>query len=281
MRVAIIGGSGKMGQWFARLLLKEGKEVIITGRNESKLLEARQELGVEATSNAEAVKWADAVLLSVTIDNLGEVVAEIGPYIRPGQVVIDITSIKVPAVDAMHRHITRGVTLGVHPMFGPGAQDITGQNFVLTPTSDEERALARKVREYLETRGARVTTTTPREHDELMAAVIGLPHFIALISADTLLNLDRLGLMKAAGGTTYKVLLTLVESVISEDPELYSFLQMNLPDVAGVEELFQKSLNTWLALVQSKDRQGFVNRMSMLNSQYKAANDGGRDYAQN
>ena len=44
MRVAIIGGSGKMGRWFANFLLKDGKEVVITGRNEGKLLEAQQEL---------------------------------------------------------------------------------------------------------------------------------------------------------------------------------------------------------------------------------------------
>ncbi|GAI64600.1 unnamed protein product, partial [marine sediment metagenome] len=30
---------------------------------------------------------------------------------------------------------------------------------------------------------------------------------------------------------TYKVLLTLVESVLSEDPELYASLQMNLPNI--------------------------------------------------
>ena len=41
MRVAIIGGSGKMGRWFADFLLKDGKEVVLTGRNQKKLLEAK------------------------------------------------------------------------------------------------------------------------------------------------------------------------------------------------------------------------------------------------
>jgi len=34
VKVAIIGGSGGMGRWFASFLLKDGKEVVITGRNE-------------------------------------------------------------------------------------------------------------------------------------------------------------------------------------------------------------------------------------------------------
>ena len=55
MKVAIVGGSGKMGRWFARHLLAEGNEVVISGRTESKIMEARQELGVNAVSNVEAV----------------------------------------------------------------------------------------------------------------------------------------------------------------------------------------------------------------------------------
>ena len=73
MRVAIIGGSGKMGRWFASFLLKEGEEVIITGRNEKKLLEARQQLGVEIATSMEAVSRADVVLISVPIDSFEEV----------------------------------------------------------------------------------------------------------------------------------------------------------------------------------------------------------------
>ena len=79
MKVAIIGGSGKMGRWFASFLLNEGKEVIITGRNEKKLLEAKEQLGVEATTNIEAVKTADVVLISVPIDNFEEVVKQLPP----------------------------------------------------------------------------------------------------------------------------------------------------------------------------------------------------------
>ncbi|MDD5038576.1 MAG: prephenate dehydrogenase/arogenate dehydrogenase family protein, partial [Dehalococcoidales bacterium] len=88
MRVAIIGGSGRMGKWFAKLLLKDGKEVVITGRNEPKLKEAQKELGVDVATNIEAVKSADVVLLSVPIDSFAEVVKQLQPYFQPEQVVI-------------------------------------------------------------------------------------------------------------------------------------------------------------------------------------------------
>jgi len=253
-----------MGRWFASFLLKDGKEVIITGRNQRKLLEAKQQLGVEVASNVEAVKRADAVLISVPIDNFEEVVEQLCPYTHSGQVIVDITSIKVFPVETMHKHIKTGVVLGAHPMFGPGAKSIVNQNFVLTPTNDEETALAQKITRYLEAQGARATMMTPYEHDEMMAVILGLSHFIALASADTLANLDRLKQMAAIGGSTFKVLLTLVGSVVSEDPEFYASLQMSLPNMTEIEKLFQRSSKAWADLVKVKNRQEFVKRMNAL-----------------
>ncbi len=264
MKVAIIGGSGKMGRWFASYLLKEGKEVIITGRNERKLLEVKQQLGVEVATSNEAVKTADVVLISVPIDNFEEVVRQLQPYLHSNQVIIDITSIKVLPVETMHKYIKTGLVLGVHPMFGPGAKDIVNQNFVLTPTNEKEAALAQKIKQYLEARGARATLMTPQEHDEMMAVVLGLSHFIAIVSADTLLSFDSLRQMEAISGSTYKVLLTLAKSVVTEDPEFYASLQMKLPKMTEIEGLFLRTSETWASIVKNKDRLEFVKRMNTL-----------------
>ena len=268
-----------MGRWFADFLLKDGREVVITGRNESKLLEAKRQLGVEVATNVEAVKGADVVVLSVPMDNLEPVVQEIKPYIRSKQIVVDITSIKVLPVEIMHKHINTGLTIGVHPMFGPGARSMTNQKFILTPTNEEEEALAQKIREYLETRGAKVTLMTPHEHDEVMTIILGLAHFIAIVSADTLLSLGRLEQTETISGTTYKLLLTLVESVISQDPEFYASLQMSLPNMTAIEELFQRSSKTWAELVENNDRQQFVHRMNVLREGFEKGNpDFGKAY---
>lgn len=273
MRVAVIGGSGKMGRWFARFLLQEGNEVTITGRNEGKLREAQQQLGVEAsTDNVAAIKNAQAVLISVPIENFDTVVKQIGPYTHPEQAIIDITSIKASPVEMMHKHIKSGLVLGSHPVFGPGAKDITSRSFILTPTNDEEEALAQKVKQYLETRGARVTLMSPEEHDEIMAVILGLAHFIAIVSADTLLSFNRLQQMGAIGGITFKLLLTLTESVISEEPEFYASLQMNLPKLVEIEKAFQERVKPWVDLVENKDKQEFARRMKTLKDRFNKIN---------
>ncbi len=279
MKVAIIGGSGKMGRWFARFLLKEGKDVLLVGRSKAKLEEARCQLNVSITTDIEDVKLADVVLISVPVDHFEETVKRLSPHTQSDQTILDITSVKVLPIEAMHRYIKRGQVLGTHPVFGPGARSLTNQNFVLTPTDEQENRLAEKVKSYLETKGARVCLMTPREHDDMMAIILGLAHFIAIASADSLINFERLKEMEAIGGITYKVLLTLVESVISEDPELYASLQMNLPGLPDFQERFQQSCREWAELVKQKDRQQFIRRMKAIREKLESNNpDFGKSY---
>ena len=109
MKIAIIGGSGKMGRFFADFLLKDGKEVVITGRDREKLLEAGHQLGIPVTTdNTEAIDGADYILLSVPIDSFEEVVKQLSSHIKSGQVLIDNTSVKAGPVDIMHKYIKTG-----------------------------------------------------------------------------------------------------------------------------------------------------------------------------
>jgi prephenate dehydrogenase len=267
LKVAIIGGAGKMGRWLTGFLREDDFKIIIADADEKSLLDAGRRLSVAtAGSNTEAVRGADFILLSVPIEGFEEVVKQIGPHVQSEQVVIDITSTKLHPVELMHRYIGKGLILGAHPLFGPGAANITNKNVVLTPTTGEERELARKVAAYLEGKGARVSLMTPEKHDETMSLVLGLSHFIALVAADTLLSSGEIRPMATSGSSTYKVLLTLIESVLSEDPELYASLQMNFPGVSDYENLFSKKTGEWADLVMARDRPEFVRRMKALKS---------------
>ena len=268
MEIAIIGGSGKMGKWFARLLRDEGHAVTITGRDMHKLETTGRELDVSTAGNIAAVRQAEVILLSVNIDSFEAVVKEIGPHVHSGHIVVDVTSIKERPVELMQQYCGVADILGVHPVFGPGAKDLNSQNVVLTPTNEKEILLAQKVQQYLEARGAKVSLASPGEHDEMMSVVLGLSHFISIVAADTIIALDKLPRMKAIGGSTYRVLTTLVESVISEDPELYATLQMHIPHVAEVESLFRKNTEKWAEFVSNRDKQGFKESMVALKQKY-------------
>ncbi|KTB47499.1 prephenate dehydrogenase [Dehalogenimonas alkenigignens] len=270
--IAIVGGCGKMGAWFARLLKSEGHQVTLIGRDKHRLATTAAQLGVEAADRVDAVTAADIVIISVPIDSFDFVCSGLAPHVKPIQKVFDLTSVKTGPVTAMHRHFPHSLILGAHPVFGPGAKGLAGQNFILTPTSDAENELARKLSHWLTGRGARVRLTSPEEHDRLMAISLGLAHFIAIVTADALVSLDRLTEMSGASGITYKALLTLVESVLSEDPALYASLQLNLPHLPEIESLFADKAEYWASLVKDGRRDEFARRMAALKSKLETAN---------
>jgi prephenate dehydrogenase len=112
-----------------------------------------------------------------------------------------------------------------------------------------------------------------------MAVILGLAHFIAIVSADTLLNFNKLKERGQISGTTYRLLLTLVESVLSEDPELYASIQMNLHGIPRVHEQFQKNVEAWTDIVRLKDRREFVKRMKALKNRLeKTSPEFGKSY---
>ena len=269
MRVAVIG-AGKMGRWFTRYFKDEGYSVVVSSRTRSKAEALRDEFGVEvASSNVEAVEGADWVLVCVSLDGLEAVLKEIGSHIRSGQVVMDIGSIKEIPVNLLHKHVENGVTLGTHPVFGPGAKSLDGQNFVLTPVKEEERRFAAEFKGWLEERDAKVAVTSPRRHDELMSLVLGFPHFVGLVAGDTLMSNSNFVEAKKVGGASYKLLLTLVGAVASEEPVFYSNLHMSLPEVEQIEGLFLEKVEEWLKLVRAKDCGGFGRKMEQVKKRLK------------
>ncbi len=260
MKVAIIGGAGKMGKWFCNFFLNEGYEVIVSGRKETKLNKLVKQFNVKsAKNNIEAIKNADLIMIAVLFQDFESVVKEIAPAINNTQKVVDITSIKDQPVKIMHKYIKRGITLGAHPMFGPNVKD-NNHNFVLTPVTKKERAYAQEFSNWLTKKGFNVSIMPPRRHDELMSTILGLPHFIGLVTADTLTNLNLKELKKVCG-TSFNMLLELTTNVISNDPEFYSHLQMILPKINKVESLFSDKTKKWLTIVNKEDKSQFKREM--------------------
>ena len=264
MRVAIIG-AGKMGRWFTRFFKTEGYSVAVYSRTRSKAEALRDEFGVESARSAvSAVEGADWILLCVSLDGLEPVLKEISSHIRAGQAVMDISSIKEIPVNLLHKYVKNGVTLGTHPVFGPGAKGVGGQNFVLTPVNEAEKRFAEEFRGWLEERDARVTVMAPRKHDELMSLVLGFPHFVGLVAGDALVDNQGFVEAKQVGGATYKLLLTLAGAVAAEEPGFYSNLHMSLPEMEKIEGLFLAKVEEWLKLVQQKDCSGFSRKMEQV-----------------
>lgn len=264
MRIAIIGGAGKMGRWVARQLLAENIDVVLIDSNAMRLSVASSELKTVGTTDIGIAAKADIVILAVPISAFEESIKTLSVKLKTGQKVIDITSVKTMPVEVMHKYLPECLTLGAHPIFGPGACSLTKQNIVLTPTTEAEKKFAISVKSWLEAREAHIEIMSPTEHDKLMGIILGLSHFIAIVSGDTLLHQEELACVEIASSVTFRVLMTLVGSVLSEDPELYAAIQTSLPELPALEKDFIKRAKEWADLVDNKDHTVFASRMAKL-----------------
>jgi prephenate dehydrogenase len=265
-----------MGVWFAKFCKENGEQVILADRKKEKLVKLGKELGVETADFVDAVKKADNVVICVSIDAFEEVVKKIAPSVREGQTVVDVCSVKEQPVKIMHEHIKKGLILGTHPVFGPGSNGVKHKAYILTPTNAKEQAFAEKYRKWLEKVGARVFIMSPKKHDELMSVVLGLPHFLGLVACETLLEQKDFTQTKEVTGTTYRMLLTLAEATALETPDLYASLQMTLPELGKIEDLFMAKAQEWLNLIKKSDSKAIIDRMDRLKAKLAETD---RDFA--
>jgi prephenate dehydrogenase len=278
MRTAVLG-AGKMGVWFARFCKEKGDTVVLADRNAEKLAKLKLELQVETAGFVEAVRGADNVLICTSISSFEEIVKKIAPATRKGQAIMDICSIKEFPVDIMHKYLKEATVLGTHPVFGPGSNGVAHKAYVLTPTNKQEAAFAEQYKQWLEKEQAHVFVMTPKEHDELMSIILGLPHFIGLVACETLLAQEGFAESKKLAGTTYRMLFTLAEATAMETPDLYANVQTKLGGLGKMEELFIANAQEWLDLMKNKDSKEIMARMDRLRGKLaKADSEYGKSY---
>ncbi len=243
IKVGIIGGRGRTGSWFRDFLLKQGNfEVIISGRTTK-------------ITNKELVKQCDAVVFSVPIGITADVIKEVIPFTRPGQILMDLTSIKTPIIEAMMK--SECEVLGIHPMFSPDIDSIKGQTVILLKSRPGKyTGVFEKV---FEKAGVRIKISTPEKHDKIMATIQGLTHFNAIVIANTLMK-QGVDIKESLDYTSpvYKLKMDMIGRVMAQDPMLYAEIEiLNPHTVESVKELMESSKELFRH-IEKKDVDGFV-----------------------
>lgn len=224
MIVAIIGGAGRMGAWFAKYFLEHGHEVVISDIRVDKVREIAKQMGVKSSeNNVWAARGADLVLVSTPIDVTPKVLTEILPKVDEHTIIAEIASLKSKVIPILREAALRGRrVLSLHPLFGSGARKLSGEKIALVPVVDlaGERELANKIFP-----GATVIPVDCNLHDRVMALTLALTHFINIIFA-SIIGEEDINMLKRIGGTTFILQYILSEAVMSEDPALYASIQM-------------------------------------------------------
>ena len=240
--VAVIGGRGGMGALMVRLFADLGNQVLVS------------DLDTELTP-AEAAAVAEVVVISVPIDATEAVIRQIGPHVRDGALLMDVTSIKEAPVAAMLESTDASV-VGTHPMFGPNVHSLQGQRVVLCRARGDE--WAEWVSRMLTARGLSVVETTATHHDRMMATVQVLTHFQTQVHG---LTIARLGapLEETLRFTSPAYLMELFVAArhFAQSPDLYGAIEMRNPATEQVTAAFRKAAADVADLVVRGDREGF------------------------
>ena len=94
MTVAILG-AGVMGETVVSGLIRAGRkpsELLMSERRPARAAELRERYGVEVVSNVDAATKADTLMLVVKPQDMPELLDEIAPVIRAGQLVISLAA---------------------------------------------------------------------------------------------------------------------------------------------------------------------------------------------
>ncbi|MGH6761392.1 MAG: prephenate/arogenate dehydrogenase family protein [Phyllobacterium sp.] len=201
-KIALIG-IGLIGSSLARVIRKEGlaSHIAIATRSEATLKRAK-ELGLGdsyTTSNAEAVRDADLVIVSVPVGASGAVAHDIAAHLKPGAIITDVGSTKGSVIAQMQPELPDSVHfIPGHPLAGTeysgpdaGFADLFKNRWcILTPIDGTDQAAIDRLSCFWEACGSRLDTMDPQHHDLVLAIVSHLPHIIAYNIVGTASDLE-------------------------------------------------------------------------------------------
>ena len=239
--IAIIGAGGQMGKWLAGYFVKKGFEV--TGFDTDNPIPSNIN---KAESLISAILNKEYVLLSTPTKKTPEIIRLIAKEMRRESYLIDITSQKSKTATALGKIPAKVCPVCIHPMFGPGAKGVKGQNIISIPIKDGKKELDVAKNLFPD---ANFVTIDSTEHDKKIAIILGLTHLINIAFANILAKDDKILLTEKMAGTTFKAQKIIAESILTESPELIETIISN-PEIRRVAEEFWKDIGRLLSSAQ-------------------------------
>jgi prephenate dehydratase/prephenate dehydrogenase len=252
MHIAIIGGSGRLGLWYARRLRAAGHTVTITGRNRAKLDAAARSAGVSgSTDNEETMRGADVIVVSAPLESTPDLLELAARVARPGTLLTDLASVK-GAVAEVYQAVRREdlELASLHPLHGPRIPGLTGVTVLAIPF--RKGARYEELRRFFCAAGAKVVVTDAAQHDHDMALLQGLTHFVAIAAGRALAEQPRPGFETPA----HALLRTAIARVVLQDPGLYAAIQLENPCNVAVRRAFLETSRRLVELAERGDEGG-------------------------
>jgi len=254
--VVAIVGTGLIGGSIGLGLKERGLATTIIGVGHRKV-SINKALKIKAidegtTSIEKAVKNADIIILATSVSLIPDYAMRIIPLMKKSAILTDVGSTKNYIVSQINNEIKsrcgreKPNFIGAHPLAGSEQRGIEsarsdlfeGSVCVLTPTSLNSKQGITRLSNMWKALGARISIMTPSKHDEILAFVSHLPHFVASSLAGVI---DEKHWKFAAGG------LRDTTRIASGDPELWlSISKQNKKEIIEALRCFSEEIKCTL-----------------------------------
>ena len=241
-KITIIGGRGRMGQFFTQHLSAAGHQV--------------SAFGSQDWENADILAEADLVLVSVPIEHTVDTIKRAAKYIAPTTALADITSIKAEPVEAMLEQHS-GSVMGLHPMFGPSVQSFSGQKVVVCSGRNDEEF--QWLLDFMHSQGALLISCTPQEHDSMMVIVQATQHF-SRFSFGVFLSTESFDVERSLSmsSPSYRQEIEIVNRLFAQNPTLCVDIMLATEERCQTIERLANTYSRLAQLVVNKDREGLI-----------------------
>ncbi len=208
MRILVYGVGG-MGSFFKDFFFSRGYDV--AGYD---VIESRRDVDLDR------IKDYDVIFVCVPMDAVGDALEKIKRYANPNALLVDISSIKSRILKLFDE--SGFDYLSIHPMFGPKSE-IGLSNIIVVVESgrEEEKVILDEFRKA----GAIISYLPREKHDEKMAEIQGISHFVLLAMANFLA--DRIGGDLQYASPIFCVLYKLASRILNQDWRMYYHIQKN------------------------------------------------------
>lgn len=250
----VVGGSGKMGRWFADFLQSQGFAVTLADP-------AGPVAGYPWVADWRETPDAFAVtVVSTPIAQTGPVLRDLAARRRSG-LIFDIASLKSPFITDLRALISAGCrATSLHPMFGPDTDLLSGRHVLFldagcpAATSDAMALFGPTMAEQIR--------MSIDEHDRLIAYVLGLSHAVNVAFFTALAESgETVPRLADISSTTFDAQLEVAARVAQENPRLYFAIQVENPHGLTTLAELQKAVARIAETVRAGDEAGFVKLM--------------------
>jgi prephenate dehydrogenase len=241
--IAIIGGTGGIGKWFADFFARTGFSVHVTGRKKGLPI-------------PELAALCRVIVVAVPIAATVDVIKTVGAHLPADSLLMDLTSLKEEPVKAMLA-ATRAEAVGCHPLFGPDASSMRGNNIVLCPARGE--GWISFMKGLFEANGAHVTITSPEKHDRMMSLVQGLTHFNTIMMELAIRDSGRQqSELEPFSTPVFRTKRSLGARLFGPNIDLYAAILTKNPYIMEVIENYERNLSLIKGLIASRDTSGLT-----------------------